>query len=105
MTESSIREWTLQPSAKSFGCTRFERTASEPDSTLTMVEGVQVDSAGTVLICDEEHDVIVAPTDVVLAAIFRQAGIVDDLRAVLQGGVSTGAARGRIIAAFGEALS
>jgi hypothetical protein len=102
MSANAIREWT---------------SGTSPDaSTYTMVtDHVAVDHEGVDVFTNVEvtGEAVVAapvPTDVVLAAIFRQAGIVDDLLALLDaakregGGVNYAAAE-RVEAALVEALS
>ena len=100
-----IRSWTVESHPEAVDYIRF----AHPIDGAKWPDKVEVCPAGVAVFNGFNSRVSTAPTDVVLAAIFRQAGIVDDLRAVLdaaaQGdGVLDNAAE-RIRKAFGEALS
>lgn len=81
MSTSPIREWTVEASGHDFIRLESQYSAtSGPARAVTNM--VQASDAGVVIV-DDEGGEFPAPADVVLAAIFRQAEIVDDLRVVL----------------------
>jgi hypothetical protein len=108
MSESNIREWTVDsdPNVKFYRFTRTyeHRLSIAPDF-------VEVTMQGDVAVFDRDtHPITMAPTDVVLAAIFRQAGVVLALRMVIaaaeRGGDPVLSENAKAIRkAFGEALS
>jgi hypothetical protein len=109
MNDSNIREWTVDshPEADFFRFAREHVPGNGPARVVTDFVQAADDGVSTQ---DSEDDPIRAPADVVLAAVFRQAGIVGDLRALLdaakrEGGGANYAAAKRVEAAFGEALS
>jgi hypothetical protein len=116
MSAKAIREWTSGTSPDASTYTMFQRSRGTDERPVVWVtDHVAVDHGGVDVFTNVEAtgEAVVAapvPTDVVLAAIFRQAGIVDDLQALLdaakrEGGGANYAAAKRIEAAFGEALS
>lgn len=111
---TNIREWSIasHPEAKFI---RFERERVPAFGSARVVhDNVTADEHGvtsyTIESDGDRVELNSGDTDVVLAAIFRQAGIVDDLRRLLDaatflvGDPLDDAAR-RIRKAFGEALS
>lgn len=104
---SNIREWEWTTDPERKGQAEFYRPC--PESPEWITESVVVGLGGVSITDDSGRgDGPAASADVVLAAIFRQAGIVDDLRAVIGASdrdwVLNGAVE-RIRKAFGEALS
>ncbi len=111
MTDKPIREWSIDshPDAKFVRFARERVPTYGPSRSVT--DHVTADEHGvtsyTVESDGETVELNSGDTDIVLAAVFRQSGIVDDLDLVLDIAAFNGCkdAAARIRKALGEALS